>query len=126
MGSTTGEDVINKVALENRQAGRDREEIKLEELQDAIAQTAYESSTSGFFNSSIIQQKLITRFVPFLPLRRCHVERCAHFDLCQRGHCPDRDVVQKVGASVSYSPVQGDYFSSTGCKSVPAKVNLFL
>lgn len=48
MGSTTGEDVINKVALENRQAGRDREEIKLEDLQDAIAQAAYESTTSKF------------------------------------------------------------------------------
>ncbi|XP_075903202.1 prosalusin [Nelusetta ayraudi] len=124
--STTGEDVINKVALENRHAGRDREEIKLEDLQDAIAQTVYNSTTSGFFNSSIIQQKLITRFVPFLPLRRRHVERCAHFELCQRGYCPDQDVVEKVGASMTYAPVQGDYFSSTGCKAIPAKINLFL
>lgn len=46
MGSTTGEDIINKVALENRQAGRDREEIKLEDLQDAIAQAVYERMTS--------------------------------------------------------------------------------
>lgn len=34
------------MALENRQAGRDREEIKLEDLQDAIAQTVYNSTTS--------------------------------------------------------------------------------
>lgn len=45
--STTGEEVINKVALENRHAGRDREEIKLADLQAAVAQTAYNNSTSN-------------------------------------------------------------------------------
>lgn len=44
--STTGEDVINRVALENRQAGREREEIKSADLQDAIAAAAYNNSTS--------------------------------------------------------------------------------
>lgn len=44
--STTGEEVINKMALENRQAGQDREEIKLADLQEAIAQTVYSSNTS--------------------------------------------------------------------------------
>lgn len=83
-------------------------------------------SPGGFFHSSIIEQKLITRFVPFLPLCRRHVERCANFDLCLRGFCPDKDVVEKVGASMTYTPVQGEYFSSTGCKAVPAKINLFL
>lgn len=44
--STTGEEVINRAALENRQAGRDREEIRLSELQDAVAQAVYNSSNS--------------------------------------------------------------------------------
>lgn len=124
--STTGEEVINKMALENRQAGRDREEIKLADLQEAIAQTVYNSNTSGFFHSSIIQQKLITRFVPFLPLSRRHVERCVHSQLCQRGVCARSDVVEAVGGDMIYTPVQGQYFSSTGCKAVSAKINLFL
>ncbi|XP_074466784.1 torsin-2A-like [Sebastes fasciatus] len=112
---TTGQEVINKMALESRQAGRDREEIQLIDMQDAIARTVYNSTKSGFFHSSIIQQKLITRFVPFLPLSRRHVERCV------RG-----DVVEAVGGDMTYTPVQGHYFSTTGCKSVPAKINLFL
>lgn len=44
--STTGEEVINKMAVENRQAGQDREEIKLADLQEAIAETVYNSNTS--------------------------------------------------------------------------------
>ncbi|KAK2838112.1 hypothetical protein Q5P01_015324 [Channa striata] len=124
--SSTGQDVINKVALENRRAGRDREEIKLSDLQEAIAQTAYNSSTSGFFQSSIIQQKLITSFVPFLPLSRRHVERCVRSQLCQQGSCGRSDVVEAVGGNMIYTPVQGQYFSTTGCKAVPAKINFFL
>ncbi|KAG7489198.1 prosalusin [Solea senegalensis] len=44
--STTGEKVINKVTEENRQAGREREEIRLTDLQDDIAQTLYNHNTS--------------------------------------------------------------------------------
>ncbi|XP_053182157.1 prosalusin [Scomber japonicus] len=124
--STVGEEVINKVALEQRQAGRDREEIESADLEDAIAHTLYNSNTSGFFHSSIIQQQLITRFVPFLPLSRRHVERCVLAQLCQRGSCSRDDVVQAVGGDVIYTPVQGEYFSSTGCKAVSAKINFFL
>ncbi|XP_034027022.1 prosalusin [Thalassophryne amazonica] len=124
--STVGEEVINKLALEHRQAGRDREEIRWTDLQEAIAMTVYNNSTSGFFQSSIIKQKLITRFVPFLPLTRSHVEHCARSQLCQRGHCDRTDVVEAVGGDMLYTPVEGQYFSTTGCKAVPAKISLFL
>lgn len=83
-------------------------------------------SPGGFFHSSIIQHNYITRFVPFLPLSRRHVERCVHSQLCQRGSCGRSDVVEAVGGDMIYTPVKGHYFSSTGCKAVPAKINLFL
>lgn len=83
-------------------------------------------SPGGFFHSSIIQQKLITRFVPFLPLSRRHVERCVRSQLCQRGSCGRSDVVEAVGGDMIYTPVQGQYFSTTGCKAVSAKINFFL
>ncbi|XP_040010392.1 prosalusin [Xiphias gladius] len=124
--STVGEEAINRLALENRRAGQDREEIRLADLQEAIEQTVYNNNTSGFFQSRIIQQNLITRFVPFLPLSRRHVERCARSQLCQRGSCARSDVVEAVGGDMTYTPVQGQYFSTTGCKAVPAKINIFL
>ena len=44
--STTGQEVINKVALESRQAGREREEIQAEELKEAIAEAVYNHKNS--------------------------------------------------------------------------------
>lgn len=83
-------------------------------------------SLGGFYQSKIISAKRITHFVPFLPLCRRHVERCAQRELCQRGECQRRDVSVAVGGAMSYTPQDGQLFSSTGCKLVPAKVNLFL
>lgn len=83
-------------------------------------------SLGGFYHSEIISAKRIARFVPFLPLCRRHVERCAHRELCQRGECQRRDVSVAVGGAMYYTPQDGQHFSSTGCKLVPAKVNLFL
>lgn len=83
-------------------------------------------SSGGFFESRIIKLRLVTRFVPFLPLSRVHVERCVHSQLCQMGQCDRGDVVRAVGDDMNYSPVAGLYFSTTGCKAVPAKINLFL
>ncbi|XP_077416842.1 prosalusin isoform X2 [Vanacampus margaritifer] len=124
--SITGEEVINQAALEQREAGRDRDEMTLAELQDAIAQTVYGNPTSGFYNSSIIRQKLVTAFVPFLPLCRRHVERCARAQLCQRGACSRHDVARAVAAGMTYKPAPGHYFSVSGCKSVPAKIDFLL
>ncbi|CAN9512637.1 unnamed protein product [Ophioblennius macclurei] len=124
--STTGQELIKEVTLQNRMAGQEREDIKRSVLQDRLAQAVYNDSTSGFFQSSIVKQKLVKVLVPFLPLSRCHVERCVHSLLCQRGSCQRSDVVEAVGGDVTYTPAQGQYFSTTGCKTVTAKVNFFL
>ncbi|KAL4623128.1 torsin-2A-like [Arapaima gigas] len=124
--STVGEEVINELTLNTRLAGREREDIRLQDLEASISQAVYNNRNSGFYQSQIIPEKLITHFVPFLPLSRRHVERCALRELCQRGECHRKDVVEAVGGAVNYTPQDGQHFSSTGCKSVPAKVNLFL
>ncbi|KAJ8415466.1 hypothetical protein AAFF_G00424460 [Aldrovandia affinis] len=124
--STAGEEVINKVTLEKRQAGKEREDIQLGDLEASLAQAVFDNKNSGFFQSRIISEKLITWYVPFLPLSRRHVERCARRELCQRGECQRRDVMEAVGNSLTYTAGNDQLFSNTGCKSVPAKVNLFL
>lgn len=83
-------------------------------------------SADGFFKSRIIQEKLITSLVPFLPLSRIHVERCVRSQLCSEGRCSRNDVVEAVGGAMIYIPAQGHYFSSTGCKGVPAKIICYL
>lgn len=44
--STAGQEVINRVTVENRQAGRDREEIQAEQLEEAIADAVYNNKKS--------------------------------------------------------------------------------
>ncbi|KAK7934033.1 hypothetical protein WMY93_004929 [Mugilogobius chulae] len=124
--STVGEKAISAVALKARRDCRDREEIRLSELQEAIAQETFNSSNSGLSSSPLLSEGLISVIVPFLPLSRVHVERCAQAQLAQRNLGHRSDVVQSVGGAVTYSPEHGHYFSTTGCKTVPAKINLHL
>ncbi|XP_058861629.1 torsin-2A-like isoform X2 [Acipenser ruthenus] len=124
--STAGEEQINRLALEARRAGRDREEIRLEELEDAIAQAVFNNSCNGLYHSEIIQEKLVDCFVPFLPLTRRHVERCVRRELCLRGQCHRRDIIEAITGAMTFSPERERLFSHSGCKTVPAKVNYYL
>ncbi|MGH0136727.1 UNVERIFIED_CONTAM: hypothetical protein FKN15_062358 [Acipenser sinensis] len=124
--STAGEEQINRLALEARRAGRDREEIRLEELEDAIAQAVFNKSCNGFYHSEIIQEKLVDCFVPFLPLTRRHVERCVRRELCLRGQCHRHDIIEAITGAMTFSPERERLFSHSGCKTVPSKVNYYL
>ena len=95
-------------------------------LKRILSLSLFSLPPGGFYHSSIIKEKLITRYVPFLPLSRHHVERCARQELSRRGLGRRSDVVEAVGGAMLYSPQQGQYFSTTGCKSVAAKISLFL
>ncbi|XP_041090313.1 torsin-2A-like [Polyodon spathula] len=119
--STADEEQINRLALEARQAGRDREEILLDEMEEA--QAVFNKSCNGLYHSEIIQEKLVDSFVPFLPLTRCHVERCIRRELCLRGQCHRRDIIEAITGAMTFSPERERLFSHSGCKTVPAKVN---
>lgn len=70
--------------------------------------------------------KLISNYVPFLPLCQWHVKRCAQRELCQRGECHRMDVAEEVSKAICHTSNEQHLFSSTGCKQVPAKVNVYL
>ncbi|KAG7264152.1 hypothetical protein CRUP_001663 [Coryphaenoides rupestris] len=127
-GVRLGEDVINKVALRvpAGRAGTERRSSLLTLSPDIAHAVSNTDSGGGFSGSNIINDGLVTRFVPFLPLCRHHVQRCVRDQLCQQGMCGRTDVVDAVVGDMHYTPAQGQYFSTTGCKSVPAKINFFL
>ncbi|XP_063043545.1 prosalusin [Engraulis encrasicolus] len=124
--STTGQEVIHKVTMEMRNAGHDREEIQLQDLDEQLADAAFNTNNTGFYHSKIISLKLISSYVPFLPLCQHHVRRCAQRELCQRGECHRVDVAEEVSKAMCYTSNDGQQFSCTGCKQVPAKVNVYL
>lgn len=70
--------------------------------------------------------KLISNYVPFLPLCQRHVKSCAQRELCQRGECHRVDVAEEVSKAICHASSEQQLFSSTGCKQVPAKVNVYL
>uniref|UniRef100_W5M4G1 Torsin family 2 member A n=1 Tax=Lepisosteus oculatus TaxID=7918 RepID=W5M4G1_LEPOC len=110
----------------NRRLLQDGKMMKLRQKLLRSLQSLHSRRAVGFYHSKIIPEKLITRFVPFLPLSRLHVERCARRELCQRGMCHRRDVIRAVSGAVPYFPAAEQIFSQTGCKTVPPKINLFL
>ncbi|XP_018426703.1 PREDICTED: prosalusin [Nanorana parkeri] len=124
--SNSGGDDINRVALKFWRERRDREEIQLSDVGPAIANAVISDREHGFWRSEIIKQNLIDFIVPFLPLRPNHVRQCVRSELVQQRLANERDIVQSVADSLVYIPEAEKVFSSTGCKTIPSRINYYL
>lgn len=124
--SNSGGDDINQVALKFWRERRDREEIRLSDVESAITNTVISDHEHGFWQSEIIKQNLIDVIVPFLPLRPHHIRQCIRNELAQQGLSIEEDIVPSVADSLVYIPEDEKVFSSTGCKTVPSRLNYYL
>ncbi|XP_045879283.1 prosalusin isoform X1 [Meles meles] len=124
--SNTGGEQINQVALEAWRNRRDREEIRLQELEPVISQAVLDNPHHGFWRSGIMEEHLLDVLVPFLPLQRHHVRHCVLNELAQLGLEPREEVVQAVLDSTTFFPEEEQLFSSNGCKTVASRIAFFL
>ncbi|XP_062938300.1 prosalusin isoform X2 [Cynocephalus volans] len=124
--SNTGGEQINQVALEAWRSRRDREEIRLQELEPVISRAVLDNPHHGFWHSGIMEEHLLDTVVPFLPLQRHHVRHCVLNELAQLGLEPRDEVVQAVLDSTTFFPEDEQLFSSNGCKTVTARIAFFL
>ncbi|EFB15678.1 hypothetical protein PANDA_004446, partial [Ailuropoda melanoleuca] len=124
--SNTGGEQINQVALEAWRSRRDREEIRLQELEPVISQALLDNPHHGFWRSGIMEEHLLDVVVPFLPLQRHHVRHCVLNELAQLGLEPREEVVQAVLDSTTFFPEEEQLFSSNGCKTVASRIAFFL
>ncbi|XP_008569071.1 PREDICTED: torsin-2A isoform X2 [Galeopterus variegatus] len=124
--SNTGGEQINQVALEAWRSRRDREEIRLQELEPVISRAVLDNPHHGFWHSGIMEEHLLDTVVPFLPLQRHHVRHCVLNELAQLGLEPRDEVVQAVLDSTTFFPEDEQLFSSNGCKTVAARIAFFL
>ncbi|XP_012627454.1 prosalusin isoform X2 [Microcebus murinus] len=124
--SNTGGEQINQVALEAWHSRRDREEIRLQELEPVISRAVLDNPNHGFWHSGIIEEHLLDAVVPFLPLQRHHVWHCVLNELAQLGLEPKDEVVQAVLDSTTFFPEHEQLFSSNGCKTVASRIAFFL
>ncbi|NWU25254.1 TOR3A protein, partial [Dyaphorophyia castanea] len=124
--SNLGGNTINEVALDFWRAGRAREEISLELLEQRLRLELQEAAENSHAHSQLLGERLIDVVVPFLPLQYQHVRLCARDAFRARGLPYSQAALDQVAQTMVYVPKEEKLFSAQGCKSVPQRINYFL
>ncbi|MEJ1271716.1 torsin family 1 member A (torsin A) [Cricetulus griseus] len=124
--SNAGAERITDVALDFWKSGKQREEIKLRDMEHALAVSVFNNKNSGFWHSSLIDRNLIDYFVPFLPLEYKHLKMCIRVEMQSRGYEVDEDIISKVAEEMTFFPKEERVFSDKGCKTVFTKLDYYL
>nr|XP_046172630.1 torsin-1A-like [Oncorhynchus gorbuscha] len=123
--SNAGVQHITQEALDFWKAGRDREEIKLHDLEPALSLTLFNNKKSGLWPSSLMDRNLVDVVVPFLPLEYRHVLLCVKAEMSARGLEPNQDVVDQMARDLVYFPKSEKIFSAKGCKTINRRLDYF-
>ncbi|KAF5928141.1 hypothetical protein HPG69_011104 [Diceros bicornis minor] len=123
--SNAGAERITDVALDFWRSGKQREEIKLKDMEHALSVSAFNNRNSGFWHSSLIDRNLIDYFVPFLPLEYKHLKMCIRVEMQSRGYEVDEDIVTRVAEEMTFFPKEERIFSDKGCKTVFTKLDYY-
>ncbi|XP_032860361.2 torsin-3A [Tyto alba] len=124
--SNLGGNIINEVALDFWRAGRAREEISMEFLEQRLRLELQEPEESGYARSRLLEENLIDFLVPFLPLEYHHVKLCARDAFLARGLPYTEAALDEVARMMVFVPKEEKLFSAQGCKSVTQRINYFL
>ncbi|XP_064310557.1 torsin-3A [Phalacrocorax carbo] len=123
--SNLGGNAINEVALDFWRAGRAREEISMEFLEQRL-QLELQEPAENYARSHLLEENLIDFFVPFLPLEYPHVKLCARDAFLARGLPYTEAALDEVARMMVFVPKEEKLFSAQGCKSVSQRINYFL
>ncbi|NXC63091.1 TOR3A protein, partial [Aleadryas rufinucha] len=124
--SNLGGNTINEVALDFWRAGRAREEISMELLEQRLRLELQEAAENSYAHSHLLRENLIDVVVPFLPLEYHHVKLCARDAFLARGLPYTEATLDEVAQMMVFVPKEEKLFSAQGCKSVPQRINYFL
>uniref|UniRef100_A0A8C2C7U7 Torsin n=1 Tax=Cyprinus carpio TaxID=7962 RepID=A0A8C2C7U7_CYPCA len=126
--SNIGSEKINEVALDFWRDGREREEIKLKDIETALSISIFNNKNSGFWHTSLIDNNLVDFFVPFLPLEYKHVIQCGLAEMARKGYLfPNKKVVVKMARDLNYFPKEGKcVFSMQGCKVISNRLGFYI
>lgn len=123
--SNAGAEKITEVALDFWRNGKEREDIQLTDMQNALSVSVFNNRNSGFWHSTLIDRNLIDYFVPFLPLEYKHVKMCVRVEIESRGYAVDEDILTRVADEMTYFPREERIYSDKGCKTVDAKLDYY-
>ncbi|XP_030311500.1 torsin-3A [Calypte anna] len=124
--SNLGGNIINEVVLDFWRAGRVREEISMEFLEQQLRAELQEPAENSYARSHLLEENLIDVFVPFLPLEYHHVKLCARDAFLARGLAYTEEALHEVARMMVFVPKEEKLFSAQGCKSVSQRINYFL
>ncbi|KAK2827540.1 hypothetical protein Q7C36_018466 [Tachysurus vachellii] len=124
--SNAGGENIVQVALDFWKEGKDREEIELKHLEEALSLSVFNNKNSGFWHSSLIEKNMVDYFVPFLPLEYKHVVQCGRAEMISKGHKPNEEAVEQMAHDMSYFPREERVFSVQGCKVISSRLNFYI
>jgi len=122
--SNTGGRDITKETLKFWSDGKNREDITYRDLEMLVNKGAF-NELGGLHRSAVIDSSLIDVYVPFLPLERKHVRLCVENEARNRNITMKEEQVMAVVDSLSYWPEDTRLYSTTGCKRVANKMDLF-
>ncbi|NXV12303.1 TOR1A protein, partial [Cepphus grylle] len=123
--SNAGAEKITEVALDFWRNGKRREDIQLQDMQNALSVSVFNNKNSGFWHSTLIDRNLIDYFVPFLPLEYKHVKMCVRVEIESRGYAVDEDILTRIADEMTYFPREERIYSDKGCKTVDAKLDYY-
>ncbi|XP_076157917.1 torsin-1A-like isoform X1 [Alosa pseudoharengus] len=124
--SNSGGTEIAKKALDFWKTGRNREEINLMDLEKDLTLSVFNNEKNGLWRSSVISEKLVDFYVPFLPLEHKHLVQCGLAEMVARGLKPDQGVVERMAKEYSFFPDEERIFSNQGCKMVSKRLDIYL
>jgi len=117
---------INAAVLDHFRDGKLRHEITLKQMKNIVENGSY-NVNGGFEHSTLIKQHLIDVFVPFLPLERKHIMKCAEVELKARNHPVTSALLIRIADKIKYFPKDGKVaFSTSGCTGVHWRITILI
>ena len=123
--SNTGGRQITHKALEFWKQGLAREDIQYSDLEELIHLGAF-NEVGGLHQSAVIEKSLIDHFVPFLPMEKEHIKKCAEMEAKLLNVNLTDAEMQSIANDMSYWPITENIYSTTGCKRVAQKVDMII
>ena len=97
--------------------GRDRNSIRMKEMQNFISDTIY-SEEGAFQGTEIVTRHVIDASIPFLPLERIHVASCIKRAVKEMGWKVTKSLIEQVMKDIRFFPKDLNRFAEHGCRIV--------
>ncbi|XP_073830156.1 torsin-like protein [Musca autumnalis] len=120
LSNTAGVNISDKLG-KLMKSGTLRERTRLSDFEKILEKGAY-NLEGGLKKTSLIELHLIDHFIPFLPLEKSHVHKCAQAEFQLWGKKPKDEIVERLlNDYITYDRVHG-MFVTAGCKKMGKKV----